>query len=146
MYYPSRCFICFSFYFLSPLFPFSALSLNFLIFHDFSLWLCENTNPWNPFLFNPISLYLSSSPSSLYMAGVMPPFCLTCFTHYVLPWGPGFISLGNCIPYWTELKIPLIVTKKKMLPIQFWHAINYKTEPHFRDAKMLKTDAHCRIT
>lgn len=58
-----------SFCFPSPLFLFLALLLNYLIFHDFSLRLCEKKKSWRRFLFNLISFYLSTSPFSLDTGG-----------------------------------------------------------------------------
>ena len=67
-----------SFCFPSPLLFFLALLLNYLIFHDFSLRLCEKKS-WRRFLFNLISFYLSTSPFSLDMGGGDEPFLSRLF-------------------------------------------------------------------
>lgn len=99
------------------LFPFCFPSLLafyciLAFFYDFSLWLCENGNPWNLFLFNLISLHLSHLSTSLsYLnTGVMSPFC---FPHHHAPCGLGLSPLQILIYYSIEFKTPLIIKRKK---------------------------------
>lgn len=123
-----------SFCFPSPLLFFLALLLNYFIFHNASLWLCENRNPWILCLFNFIPFSFSIS-SSLNMVGGNESF-LSHYTCYGVPCGQGLSSLGvlNLI----DFKIHLIVKKKKKIAINQTD-IHDKPDLNLRGVKMWKT-------